>query len=55
MTTALLYWILYLFALIGVGQPIAKSRSLAGAAGGLLLMALLFLIGWKLFGAPIRG
>jgi len=56
MTIGMLYWLLWLIWLIfggwaGYNQP-AERRWLWG--GNLLLLILLFLIGWKVFGFVIK-
>jgi hypothetical protein len=55
MTTSILFWVLMLISLV---FGFASWRGAAGpygpAGNSLLLFILLLLLGWQVFGAPIR-
>lgn len=54
MSIALLFWIVYLIALVfGIGMADRARPYWYGYP--LLLMVMLFLIGWRVFGFPIHG
>lgn len=55
MTLELLYWILLLIVLVLGGAPIVRNKDWSGAGMGLIVWLLFFVIGWSVFGAPIRG
>lgn len=54
MTIPLIFWILMLFALVfGLGWGWDRTNRL-GMGNNLLLWLLLLLLGWGVFGAPIK-
>jgi hypothetical protein len=57
MSIGIFFWVVYLVWLLVGGMGISRvQEGRWGVAGISLAMALLlFLIGWKLFGFPIRG
>lgn len=56
MTIGLLYWILMLvWLLFGFWYEPSPASRWRPLGGHLLLWFLLFLIGWKIFGFPIKG
>lgn len=53
MSFALIYWIIYLFALVfGFWGAWPNWRT---GTGNLPLLILLMLLGWRVFGAPVQG
>ena len=58
MTLSVLYWVMMLlWALFGVFPffPRGEERNWHPFGGSLLLFILLALVGWKVFGSPLRG
>lgn len=54
MTFGLLFWIIMLFTLLFGGWSWHRSEPYGPWGSSFLLFVLLFLLGWKVFGAPIH-
>ena len=55
MTLSLCYWILMLVALIFGGTPLVREKNWGGAGMGLVVWLLFLIVGWAVFGQPIKG
>ena len=56
MTFALCYWIcMLLYLLFGLWSSWPVGGNVRPLGGTLLLFILLLLLGWKVFGAPLKG
>lgn len=57
MTIALAFWIIFLVAAVfGVGASVwtTAGKDWRGAMPSLVVLVLIFLLGWAVFGAPIK-
>lgn len=55
MSFALLFWILMLLWLLGLGYRNWPSRDWGPIGADLILFILIGLLGWHVFGAPVHG